>query len=210
MTVILAIMIVIVRICWFHYISDKIPWILLQHLLLSFLPLILDFLYYLNILCWSVADSGIYYLICRTSLYQSYQYSIFLSSFIIVIPLDFFSCTNRWEYVLNRKNEFWFRTNYEAKKFKIVKSKINFEGTEEKIQSHGGLSTELSLSGLATGEVFSNTTKTLGYFGPIIDCIPEDVKGGILESANVSAGNVLVSVYQRMFWSIVLKIYIWK
>ena len=134
MIMILVIMIVIVRICWFHYISDKILRILLQDLLLSFLSLILDFLHYINILYWSVADSGIYYLICRTSSYQSYQCSISLSSFIIVIPLDFFSCTNRWEYVLNRKNEFWFRTNYEAKKFKIVKSKINFEGTEEKIQ----------------------------------------------------------------------------
>ena len=30
-------------------------------------------------------------------------------------------------------------------------------------------------------------------FGPIIECVPEDSKGGLLESASVSAGNVLVS-----------------
>ena len=29
-------------------------------------------------------------------------------------------------------------------------------------------------------------------FGPIIECVPQDGKGGVLEKANMSAGNVLV------------------
>ena len=114
----------------------------------------------------------------------------------------------RWEYVLNRKNEFWFRTNYEAKKFKIVKSKINFGGTKTTDQSQNDIQAGVRLSELVTGGVFSNTEKALGYFGPIIDCVPEDVKGGILESANVAAGNVLVRANQGMFLSVTIYLHL--
>ena len=114
----------------------------------------------------------------------------------------------RWEYVLNRKNEFWFRTNYEAKKFKIVKSKINFRGTKTTDQSPNNIQAGVQLSDLVIEGVFSNTEKALGYFGPIIDCVPEDVKGGILESANLSAGNVLVRASGGMFLSVTLYLHL--
>lgn len=107
--------------------------------------------------------------------------------------------------MLNRKKEFWFRTNYEAKNFRIVKTKIDFEKMGRRYQNLEGKANwaqQSSLLGPKSQGSREDNESPLSYLGPIIECIPEDVNGGILESVNMSAGNVLVMITGRTFFII--------
>jgi hypothetical protein len=45
----------------------------------------------------------------------------------------------RWEFIFKKGNEFWFRTNYEAKKFRIVMCKLFSSDTRKGEGKEGAL-----------------------------------------------------------------------
>jgi hypothetical protein len=42
-----------------------------------------------------------------------------------ILPSQSSQPTNRWEYLANKNDEFWFRTNSDAPRFRIVRSKVS-------------------------------------------------------------------------------------